>query len=366
MKASDIIRVLESFAPLNYQESYDNCGIQVGDAQMEVTNVLLTLDITEGVLDEALSRGCNMIVAHHPVIFSGLKKIAGRNYVERVVARAIKNDIMLYAAHTNMDNMRHGVNAIIAEKLGLERTEILQPMNGTLQKLYTYVPVDDADGVRNALFAAGAGQIGKYSECSFNTNGNGTFRAGVDANPTIGEAGGARKTVNEIKLEVLVPKHLERRILAALKEAHPYEEVAYEVIALQNTNQELGAGMVGYLPQPMDETDFLALIKDKMKTGCIRHTALRNKKIEKVALCGGAGSFLLNHAIRSGADIFITGDYKYHQFFDAEGKIIIADIGHYESEQYTVELFERLLKEKIPNFAPLLSNTRTNPVNYFV
>lgn len=365
MKAAEIISVLEDFAPLTYQESYDNCGVQVGDTNMEVTGVLLTLDITEDVIDEAITRHCNMIVAHHPVIFSGLKKLTGRNYVERVVLKAIKNDILLYAAHTNMDNARAGVNAIIAGRIGLQQTTILQPMHGTLKKLYTYAPGKDAVQVRDALFAAGAGQIGKYAECSFNTEGQGSYRPLPDASPYIGEAGGPRHTEPEVKIEVLVQPHNEAAVLRALFGSHPYEEVAYELIALQNQNQEIGAGLVGNLPEPMEATVFLTHLKEKMNVSCIRHTRLPEKKIQRVAVCGGSGSFLLIDALRAGADIFITADYKYHQFFDAENRIVIADIGHYESEQFTVQLFEHLLKKKIPNFAPLLSDINTNPVNYF-
>jgi len=366
MKAAEIINILETFAPLSYQESYDNCGLQVGDAQTEVTGVLLTLDITEAVVDEAISRNCNLIIAHHPVIFSGLKRLNGRNYVERIVLKAIKNDLLLYAAHTNMDNARAGVNAIIAERLELADTKILQPMQASLKKLYTYAPESHAAAVREALFAAGAGQIGHYSECSFSTPGNGTFRADETANPYLGEAGGERTTEKEIKIEVLVQRHQEAAVLKALMQHHPYEEVAYELIALQNQNQEQGAGMVGNLPEDMDPTKFLSYLKDRMQASCIRHTKLLAKKIRRVAVCGGSGSFLLKDAINAGADIFITSDYKYHQFFDAENRIVIADIGHYESEQFTVQLFERLLKKKIPNFAPLLSGVNTNPVNYFV
>lgn len=366
MKAAEIINVLETFAPLSYQESYDNSGLQIGDDQTEIRGTLLTLDITEEVIDEAIARNCNLIIAHHPVIFSGLKRLNGRNYVERVVLKAIKNDILLYAAHTNMDNARAGVNALIAERLGLEATRILQPMQGTLKKLYTYIPEAHADRVRDALFAAGAGQIGQYSECSFNTTGNGTFRAAATAQPFIGEAGGERSTEQEVKVEVLVQRHQEGAVLKALHAHHPYEEVAYELVSLQNMNQEQGAGLIGELPEEMDGVQFLSYLKDRMQTGCIRHTRLPDKKIKRVAVCGGSGSFLLKDAIKAGADIFITADYKYHQFFDAENQIVIADIGHYESEQFTVQLFERLLKKKIPNFAPLLSGVNTNPVNYFV
>ena len=365
MQVKDIIQAIEEKAPLLYQESYDNSGLQVGDPEDEVKAVLISLDVTEAVLEEALARGCNMIVAHHPLIFSGIKRLSGRNYVERIIVKAIKNNICIYAAHTNLDNMRHGVNAKIAQKLGLQETAILSPMKGTLSKLYTYVPINAADKVREAMFAAGAGSVGKYSECSFNMAGTGTFRPGEDTNPAIGMAGGEREQVEELKIEVLVQKHNEQKILKALFASHPYEEIAYEMIALQNIDMEIGAGMTGQLPEPLSEWDFLALLKSTMQADCIRHTEVRGKKVQKVAVCGGSGSFLLKDAIAAGADVFVTGDFKYHQFFDAESRIVIADIGHYESEQYTKEIFETLLKEKFPNFATLLSNLSTNPVKYF-
>lgn len=365
MLAKEIIGAIEAFAPPAYQESYDNCGIQVGNVTDEVKGVLLTLDVTEEVLEEAMHRGCNMIIAHHPLIFSGLKRISGRNYVERIVHKAIKNDIIIYAAHTNLDNMSNGVNAVIAQKLGLINTSVLVASNNTLSKLYTYAPVNVADKVREALFAAGAGHIAKYRECSFNTTGTGTFRATETAEPAIGTPGGSREVVEEVKIEVMVEKHLESRVIKALFDSHIYEEVAYELIPLPNPNQRIGAGLIGSLPQPMTEADFLAHLQKQMKTDCIRHTALSGRNIEKIAVCGGSGSFLLKNAIAAGADIFITGDFKYHQFFDAEGKIVIADIGHYESEQFTPEIFEAILKEKFPTFAILLSNINTNPVKYY-
>lgn len=365
MLVKDIMTALEEFAPLAYQESYDNCGLQVGNRDAEVKGILLSLDVTEAVLEEAVERGCNMVVAHHPLIFSGLKSISGRSYVERIIYKAIKQDIAVYAIHTNLDNMRAGVNAKIAERLGLEHTAILAMQMNTLRKLYTFAPVEAADRVREALFAAGAGDIGKYRECSFNTSGTGTFRPDADADPVIGQAGGPREAVQEVKIEVLVQKHREARVLKALFDHHPYEEVAYEFIALQNANQEIGAGMIGSLPQPVSESEFLTLLKREMRTGCIRHTELRGGPVRRVAVCGGSGSFLLKEAIAAGADVFVTADYKYHQFFDADGKIVIADIGHYESEQFTAELIGDILKKKFPNFAILLSNTSTNPVKYF-
>jgi dinuclear metal center YbgI/SA1388 family protein len=365
MIVADIINAIEAVAPLTYQESYDNSGLQVGSASMEVNGILISLDVTEAILEEALDRSCNIIVAHHPLIFSGLKRVTGRTYVERVVEKAIKNDIAIYAAHTNLDNIRTGVNKMICDKLGLVNTSILSMKMDTLRKLYTFAPAEAAEKVRQALFTSGAGDIGKYRECSFNTDGEGTFRPDKDANPVIGEAGGPRETVKEVKIEVLVQKHKEAAVLKALFENHPYEEVAYEFIALQNPNQEIGAGMVGFLPNPMEGVEFLPYLKRKMNVSCIRHTALTDKPVTKIAVCGGSGSFLLSDAIRANADVFITGDFKYHQFFDAEGRIVIADIGHYESEQYTRELLQAILKEKFPNFAILLSNLSTNPINYF-
>jgi dinuclear metal center YbgI/SA1388 family protein len=365
MQVNDIIRTIDEFAPTVYQESYDNSGLQVGNPLAEVTGVLIALDITEALIDEALQRNCNMIVAHHPLLFSGLKTITGKTYVERIVQKAIKNDIHIYAAHTNLDNVANGVNAKIAGKLGLTSCSILSPMPGSLYKLYTYAPLRAADKVRDALFAAGAGNIGKYSECSFNTPGTGTFRPGADAEPAIGRPGGPRESVEEQKIEVLVPKHFKSAVIKALFASHPYEEVAYELVALQNTNQDLGAGMVGTLAVPMPEEDLLKHIKNNLKTSVIRHTALLGRQVSKVAVCGGSGSFLLSDAIGTGADFFITGDFKYHQFFDAEGKIVIADVGHYESEQFTVEIFEEILNKKFPKFAILLSNISTNPVKYF-
>jgi len=364
-RVQDIIQAIEAYAPPAYQEGYDNSGLQVGNRQAEVKAVLIALDVTEAVLDEAMQRGANMIVAHHPLLFSGLKQISGRNYIERIVMKAIKNDISIYACHTNLDNVRNGVNAKICEKLGLQHTAILAPMADSLYKLYTYAPVDAAPTVRDAMFAAGAGEIGRYYECSFNTPGTGTFRPGVGTNPAIGLTGGPREEVNEVKIEVLVDKARRSQVLKALFTAHPYEEVAYEMIAISNANQDLGAGMVGELAEAMDEKAFLQHIKTNMKADCIRHTALKGKKVKKVAVCGGSGSFLLKNAISAGADFFITADFKYHQFFDAEGRIVIADIGHYESEQFTSEIFLDIINRKFPNFATLLSNLSTNPVNYF-
>jgi len=363
MKIRDITNTIAAFAPLQYQESYDNAGLLFGNADWEVTGILLTLDATEEVIDEAVEKGCNLVIAHHPIVFGGLKKINGSNYVERVAIKAIKNDIAVYAAHTNLDNVRNGVSEMMARQLQLQDCKVLSPKRELLAKLYTFVPHDKAETVLNALFAAGAGHIGNYSECSFQSTGTGGYKAGEGADPYLGKVG-EKHLEPETKLEVIFPLYLEPRVTQALMDSHPYEEVAYDIVKLGNAYQEVGSGLIGTLAEPMEEMAFLQLVKERFKTGCVRYTPLRGKPVKKVALCGGAGSFLLKKAISAGADAYISADFKYHEFFDAENQLIIADVGHFESEQFTVELFYHILTEKFRNFAPLKSSIRTNPVNY--
>lgn len=365
MKISKIIHHLETLAPLAYQESYDNSGLIVGDANSEVSNILCSLDCTEDIVNEAINKGCNLIVAHHPIVFSGLKKLTGKNYVQKTVISAIKNDIAIYAIHTNLDNVSHGVNAKICQKIGLNYPKILVPKRNILKKLTTFVPTEHKEIVLNALSQAGAGTIGNYSHCSFTTTGEGTFMPNSKANPYIGHANVIEKVV-ETRIEVIFSAHLENQILAALKKSHPYEEVAYYVHNLENENHEVGAGMVGELPQPLSIYDFLLHLKTSMGLEIIKYTRLSDDRlIRKVAVCGGAGGFLLKNAIASGADVFVTADYKYHEFFDAEGKIMIADIGHYESEQFTKELLVELLTDKFPDIQSIKSSINTNPVVIF-
>ncbi|HMU98470.1 MAG TPA: Nif3-like dinuclear metal center hexameric protein [Chitinophagales bacterium] len=363
MKIADIIACIEDFAPKSYQESYDNAGLIIGNAKNECTGVLICLDSIESVIDEAIAKNMNLVVAHHPIIFSGIKQIVGKNYIERIIIKAIKNDIAIYAAHTNLDNMQNGVNARIGEKLGIKNSKILQPKSKVLKKLYTYIPTTHTQNVAQKLFEAGAGNIGNYSECSFTINGKGTFLPNENANPTLGKKL-ERHTQNEDKLEVLFPFHLEQKILNTLFQNHPYEEVAYEIITIDNKNQTIGSGMIGELDKPMNETDFLYFVKQQLNTKCIRYTALQNKPIQKVAWCGGAGNFLLGDAIAHQADVFISGDFTYHKFFDADNQIIIMDIGHYESEQFTSEIFLDILTKKFRNFAIQISENNTNPINY--
>jgi dinuclear metal center YbgI/SA1388 family protein len=365
MKINEIVQALEFIAPLPYQETYDNAGLITGNAMWECTGIICTLDATEAVINEAKERGFNLVVAHHPIIFTGLKKITGKNYVEKVVISAIKNDIAIYAIHTNLDNIINGVNKRIADRLQLHNCKVLEPKTGVLKKIYTYVPVNDAEKVRSALFEAGAGDIGNYGECSFNVEGTGTFRAQEGSDPYIGEVG-KRTSTKELKLEIIFPAHIQSKVIKALNSSHPYEEVAYDIITLSNEFEQVGSGMTGELLEAVSEEDFLKQLKTSFDLSVIRHTNLLNKQVKKVAICGGAGSFLINNAVAAGADFYITSDVKYHDFFDSNDKLVIADIGHWESEQYTIDLLFDILQSKFPNFAVLKSKVKTNPVNYYV
>ncbi len=364
MKIKEIIQFLESIAPLCYQESYDNAGLIIGNSDTECTGILTALDVTEDIVEEAEKKNCNLIVAHHPIIFKGLKKLNGKNYVERTVIAAIKNDIAVYAIHTNLDNVIEGVSHRIATKLQLQNCKVLSPREGTLEKLVTFAPVKNAEEVRNALFHAGAGSVGNYGECSFNVDGSGTFTAQEGSDPYVGKIG-ERHTENETRIEVVFPSFLEQKIITALKESHPYEEIAYYVQALKNTQDEVGSGLTGELPAAVSENELLAILKSAFNLTVIKHTSFLNKPVSKIALCGGAGIFLLPTAIAAEADVFITGDVKYHEFFDADNRIFLADIGHYESEQFTIELLTEFLQKKFSNFAVLKTEINTNPVNYF-
>ncbi|MES2809767.1 MAG: Nif3-like dinuclear metal center hexameric protein [Bacteroidota bacterium] len=365
MKLSQLTAYLETIAPPAYQEDYDNSGLIVGHPDQEINQVLISLDCIEAVVDEAIATNCQVIISHHPIVFKGLKRFNGKSYVERVVEKAIRHNIALYAIHTNLDSVLTGVNAKICEVIGLDDLRILSPKQGLLKKLVTYVPTNHVDQVRNALFHAGAGNIGNYSECSFNADGKGTFKGNEDSDPYVGEPG-QRHTEAETRIETIYPANLESKILMALMLAHPYEEVAYDLYNLTNQHQQVGSGMVGELEQPMEANEFLYHLKEKMQATVIRHTALTGKKIKKVAVCGGSGGFLLKHAIGAGADIFITADYKYHEFFDADNKIIIADIGHFESEQFTQQLLHDMIRKRFADLPLRLTSVNTNPVRYLV
>lgn len=364
MKLHELTDHLESLAPLAYQEPYDNAGLLVGSPDTEINHALLSLDCTEAVMDEAIELGCDVIISHHPIVFKGLKRFNGSTYVERVIMKAIKHGIAIYAIHTNLDNVAGGVNSKIAERLGLQATRILSPKGDLLRKLVVFVPQDHSERVRTALFKAGAGNVGRYDACSFNTAGYGTFRAGEGADPFVGTPGKHHRE-EEIRVEVIFPSYKERSVLHGLFEAHPYEEVAYDIYQLQNNHQGVGSGLIGRLEQPMEEGDFLGLLKTRLGAKVIRHTALRGTPVVDVAVCGGAGGFLLGQAIRARADVFVTADYKYHEFFDAEGKIVIADVGHFESEQFTQQLLLEIIRKKFPTFAVRLTGMDTNPIKYY-
>ncbi|WP_431110007.1 Nif3-like dinuclear metal center hexameric protein [Winogradskyella poriferorum] len=363
MIVQDVINHLHELAPLNYAEDFDNVGLLVGDKNQTVSGILVTLDTLEAVVDEAIENNCNLIVSFHPIIFKGLKKLTGKTYVERVVIKAIQHNIAIFSIHTALDNAFQGVNSIICNQLQLQNKKILMPQSGTLKKLQTYVPKDNAEALRVALFNAGAGNIGNYDSCSFNLEGKGTYRGNEDSNPTIGKQGDLH-TESETQISVVFAKHLEAKVLKALFNTHPYEEVAYEVTTLDNSNQYIGMGMIGELKTEMDEIECLKYIKQKMNTECVRYSKLLGKPIKKIAVLGGSGSFAIGVAKASGADLLVTADLKYHDFFSAENSIVLADIGHYESEQFTKSFLVDYLSKKITNFAVVLSKTNTNPVKY--
>ena len=370
MTIRDVANFIEEIAPLNYAEDFDNVGLLVGDYTTKITNVLVTLDTLEETVDEAIKENCNLIVSFHPIIFSGLKKLNGKNYVERVVLKAIKNDIAIYATHTALDNSKVGVSARMSEVLGLQNIQILIPKKNIIKKLITYVPKAEAEDLRSKLFSAGAGSIGKYAEASFSFNGMGTFKGNNESNPSVGEKNHQHQE-EETCIQVIFESKDESNIIKALLENHSYEEVAYQIISTENVHQDVGMGMIGELPEAMSETDFLNYTKMIFNSGCVRHSAIRNKEVKKVAVLGGSGSFAISNAIRQKADAYISADFKYHDFFKAEGKILLTDVGHYESEQFTKNLLVEHLTKKFTSFAPrleqgeiILSEKSTNPIYY--
>ena len=363
MLLQDIVQHLETIAPLPYQESYDNAGLITGDRTAEISSALVTLDVTEEVLDEAILKKYGMIISHHPLVFKGIKRITGSNEVERCLIKAIKHDIAIYAAHTNLDSITGGVNSKICDKIGLENCRILSPVKNELIKLVTYVPGDQIEKVREALFSAGAGVIGNYDQCSYSSSGAGTFRGKEGSNPYVGTKGFLH-TEPEFRLETVVPRHLTAKVVSALNSSHPYEEVAYDLVPLENDFSSVGSGMIGELHTPSEEIGFLNQVKQLFGCQMIKHTALLGRKIKKIAVCGGSGSFLISKAIAEGADLFISADFKYHDYFEADKRIVLADIGHYESEQFTKEVLKEIILKKFPTFALHLSDVKTNPVSY--
>lgn len=364
MTIEAVLKTLEEIAPLAYQERYDNAGLLTGKPDWDCTGVLCTLDCLEETVAEAKEKGCNLIVAHHPILFSPVKQLNGSDYVQRTIIAAIKADIALYAIHTNLDNVPAGVNKKIADLLGLQNSQILAPKGQLLNSLVTFAPLADAPKVRQALFAAGGGQIGNYADCAFSVTGTGMFKPQEGAQPVIGAVGHA-ETVEEQRIELIFPAHLQKQLISALKKAHPYEEVAYFITPLSNIYQNIGSGMIGELSRPQPIETIFENIKQVFNVKCIKHTATTGQPISKIAVCGGSGSFLTKTAIAAGADLYITADIKYHEFFDADHQIVLADIGHWESEQFTIELLFDILVAKFPTFAILKSAYCTNPVLYY-
>lgn len=366
MKLKILIDELERWSPPALQESYDNCGLQCGDPEQEITGVLCCLDCTEAVIQEALEKGCQVILTHHPLLFSPVKKIDPGDPIHRCLIKAIQNHLAIYSLHTSLDNLRGGVNQMLIDRLGLINCQVLRPKPATLLKLIVYVPDTHTEPVREALFAAGAGKIGKYDECSFESSGQGSFRPLSGAQPFLGKEG-LRERVAESRIEVVLEKWRKGEVLRALRSSHPYEEIAYDVFELFNSSPDYGAGAVGDLPAALSEEDFLAYVKERLSLSVIRYTRLagRSVPIERVALCGGSGSFLMNDVLKSGARAFISADFKYHQFFESRGEFMICDIGHFESERFTIDLLAAFLSKKFPKFAVRLTDTLTNPVHYY-
>ncbi len=363
MKLSKIVSFFNEIAPGKLQEAYDNSGLLIGENDSEISKALISLDITTEVIEEAINKKCNLIIAHHPLIFKPIKKLTGSNLTEKLVIKVIKNDIAIYAIHTNLDNISGGVNDILAKKLNIKNTQILAPSASKLNKLVCFCPKQYSDKVKSAMFNAGAGHIGNYDNCSFDIEGSGSFRALENTNPFVGKKGEIHHE-SEIRIETVVPDFMIGQVIKNMINAHPYEEVAYDIYPLENKSLLTGAGMIGELEEEMDLIDFLLGVKQKLKASYIKHNQLLDKKVKKIAICGGSGNFLINSAYNQKADVFITGDIKYHDYFEHQGEMTIVDAGHFETEQFTKELIHSFLNEKFPNFAVQISEIKTNPVSF--
>jgi dinuclear metal center YbgI/SA1388 family protein len=365
MQVSELVRHIEQLAPPSLQEAYDNAGLIYGNPEMELTGVLIALDATEAVIEEAIRKNCNLVLSHHPIVFSGLKRINEKHYVDRALVKAIRHQIALYACHTNLDNTIHGVNGAIAAAFDLQQVSILAPKSGQFIQLSVYVPNTHLDQVKSALFEAGAGKLGNYAACSFSSTGLGSFTPIEGAQPHIGSLG-IHTTVEETKLELIFPVWAQSKVVQALHQAHPYETPAYNLFTINNVNPEIGSGVMGYLPKAISELDWLAQVAKTCQVPVVRHSPLLGKQIEKIAICGGAGSFLIKQAQSLGADALLTADLKYHEFFEANNQILLTDPGHFESEHFTIDLLYKIIQEKFPTFAVLKSSIRTNPVHYYL
>ena len=365
MTIQKVITEIEKHIAISQAEDFDNVGLLCGLPERNVSGILVCHDALENIVEEAIHRNCNLIVCFHPIIFSGLKSLTGKNYVERAVLKAIENKVAIYAIHTAFDNDFHGVNAGICNLLGLKNLKILQPKKDNLKQLNVYVPNDHSENVKEALFSAGAGNIGFYDECSFKIEGKGTFRPIEGSSPFSGEQN-IRENADEAMISVIFESFKQNQIVAAMKAAHPYEEVAHQIYQLENDNQYSGLGMYGEFETEVDENYFLNLVKEKFNLNIIKHSDLNNKKIRRVGVLGGSGASGIKAALSKKCDAYLTGDLKYHDYFLAESKMLICDIGHYESEQLVSQQLFEILSQKFSTFAVLKSSEKTNPVNYFL
>lgn len=364
MLLKEVITQIEHKIILPQAEDFDNVGLLCGNADREVTGILVCHDALEAVVDEAAEAGCNLIVCFHPIIFSGLKSLTGKNYVERAVMKAIENKIAIYAVHTAWDNDYFGVNYRICEELKLKNQTILMPKKHGLQQLVVYVPKDYSEKVKQAAFDAGAGNIGFYDECSFSVSGKGNFRPLPGSDPFEGEEC-VRESTEEDVLYFIFESYRQKKVLAKVREAHPYEEMAYQIYQLENENAYEGLGRYGDLEEEMEECEFFNLVKETFALQVIRHSESIGKKIRRIGVLGGSGASGISAALAAGCDAYLTGDLKYHDFFRAEGRMLLCDIGHFESERFVTQQLFQIFSEKFTKFAVLKSNVNTNPVKYF-
>ena len=365
MTVGDLCGWLEQRAPLRFQEDYDNSGLLVGQRSWTVTGVLCCLDADEAVVHEAVARGCNVVLSHHPIVFKGLKRLTGATAVERTVALALKHNVALYAGHTNWDSIQGGVSFSLAQRLGLVAPRIMMPRGGELLNLVVYVPAEHASPVAEAAFGAGAGRIGAYDECHFSGSGTGTFRPLDGAQPFVGQIG-VREVADEHRLEFVLPKHRKSAVQQAVWAAHPYEEVAHSWISLDNSWSEVGYGAVGNLPEPIRLGDFLAVCAAQLGAESVRYsTSSLDRIVQRIAVCGGSGAEFAGAAAAAGADAYVTGDLKYHGFQDPPGGLVLVDVGHGESERPFIDDWAELIRSEFVTFAVLISETDNRPVRTY-
>lgn len=365
-KIKEVLQAMDAICSESIQESWDNSGLQWGDDSETVKGVIVSLDVTMDVINEAIDCGCNLIIAHHPLIFGPLKQVRKNGTeVERLAYHCIQNSIAVYAAHTNWDKVAQGVSWVMAKRIGLLNEEILQPEKDGLCNLKVMGTPRDIAEIRKAWFNAGIGNVGEYSNCSFTTDGWGTFEPSESANPSVGEKN-KTEFLRENAIEILCTKKDVSKALAIATETSSYETIAHSIIPLKNTNDTLGFGCIGELKEALSLSDFLALCKEKYACKVVRYNPSEKiKNIKTVAVCGGSAIDFLPTAIARKADAYITADVKYHQFMLADDALTLVDVGHYESEIWAMEYLTHLISEKFHNFAIRLTTINTNSVRYF-